>query len=91
MKRIVILIALALVLTACSPRFQDLTAVENAGDSELVSEVKDPDSSTIYRNVDGFANMNVMCVNGDAILSRSTNYEDFIIIHLPAGNHNLCP
>lgn len=92
MKRLIIIIAVfAVLVTACSPALQDLTTVEDTeGSSTAVARVIDPDSVTIYRNVDGFANVNIMCVSGDAIISRSTNYEDWQLLHVPAGIHNLC-
>lgn len=92
MQRLIIIIAVfAVLVTACSPALQDLTTVEDTeGSSTAVARVIDPDSVTIYRNVDGFANINVLCVNGDAIITRSTNYEDFIVVHIPAGENNLC-
>ena len=78
-------------LAACSPKFEDLTTVNNdEGSSTLEARVVDPDSVTIYRNVDQFPNVGVMCVNGDAFVYRSTNYEDFVLTHLPSGTHNLC-
>ena len=92
MKRLAIgAVVVGLVLTACSPKFQDLTAVENAGDSEITAIVMDPDSVTIYRNIDEFPNIGVMCVSGgDAFVYRSSNWNDVILIHLPKGTHNLC-
>ena len=92
-KAIVVAIVLGVFLvglTACSPKFQDLTAVENAGDSDITAIVSDPDSVTIYRNIDEFPNIGVMCVNGDAFVYRSANYNDVILVHIPSGNHNLC-
>jgi hypothetical protein len=84
------LIAVVLVLTACSPKFQDLTTVEDSEGSAITVEVKDPDTATIYRNVDSFPNYSIMCINGDALVSRSVNYEDWAPLHLPAGTHNFC-
>lgn len=94
MKKIAALLAvLALIVASCStsPKSEDLTTVER-GDSgsSLQAEVTDPDSVTIYRNVDEYPNINVMCVNGDAIITRSTTYTDYFVVHIPGGTHNLC-
>ena len=91
MKRLLLIIAVFAVLaTACSPKFQDLTTVDNPEDSAITVEVKDPDSATIYRNVDQFPNYSVMCIGGDALISRSTGYDDWAPLHLEAGTHSLC-
>ena len=92
MKRLLLIIAVFAVLaTACSPGFEDLTTVEaSEGSSEVVARVVDPDSVTIYRNIDEFANINVVCIAGDALVSRSSNYEDWQLLHLPSGTHSLC-
>ena len=94
MKRtITYLAAIALIASACSgsPKFEDLTTVER-GDSgsERVAEVADPDSVTIYRNVDKYRNINVMCINGDALITRSNPAEDYLVLHIPADRNNLC-
>ena len=89
-KTIIAIAALALLLAACSPKFQDLTTVENPDGSSITVEVKDPDTATIYRNVDEFPNYSIMCINGDALVSRSSNYGDWAPLHLPAGTHNFC-
>lgn len=93
MKRIAVIIAaLAIALTACtSPKYEDVTTVEADTSSSLEARVADPDSLTIYRNVDQFPNISVMCVNGDALLTRSTNYTDYFVVHIPAAENNLCP
>jgi hypothetical protein len=92
MKRLLLLVAVfAVLVTACSPALQDLTTVEDTeGSSSVIAEVLDPDSVTIYRNVDNFPNVGVMCVGGDAFVYRSNNYEDWRLIHLQAGTHSLC-
>ena len=91
MKRLTILVAvMAVVLAACSPQLEDLTYVEAPQESSAVAEVIDPDSVTVYRNIDGFANINIMCVNGDAFITRSLKWADWQIIHIPAGENNLC-
>jgi hypothetical protein len=91
MKRIIIIISVLFVLvTACSPKFQDITTVEDTEGSSVVVEVKDPDSVAIYRNVDKFPNYSILCINGDALISRSANYGDWAPLHLEAGTHSLC-
>jgi uncharacterized protein involved in tolerance to divalent cations len=90
MKRIIILIALALVLAACSPRAEDITNIETDGESEVVVKVIDPDSAVIVRNIDEYPNYSIICINGDALVSRSSKYADWAPLHLMAGTHSLC-
>lgn len=93
MRYVILLVAVfAVLLAACgSPKFEDLTTVESDdGGSSITAQVRDADSVTVYRNIDQFANINVMCVNGDALVTRSVSYTDYFVIHLAAGNHNLC-
>lgn len=83
--------ALAIVVSACSPGLEDLTTVENVeGSSSVTAEVLDPDSLTVYRNVDNFPNIAVMCVAGDALITRSNNWNDYQVVHVPWGQHSLC-
>ncbi len=80
-KRITLLaVALGMVAAACSPQFQDLEGIEP----------KDPDSVQILRNVDGYPNINIVCLNGDALIMRSQNYEDMQILFVPDNENNLC-
>ena len=91
MKRTILaVLAIALVATACSPKYEDLTNVENAGESTVIAEVRDPDSVTVYRNVDGYANINVLCIGGDAVINRSEKWGDYVPTHVP-GPNGLCP
>jgi hypothetical protein len=84
------LIAVVLVLTACSPRAEDITNIETDGDSEVVVQVIDPDSAVIVRNVDEYPNYSIICIAGDALVSRSSKYADWAPLHLMAGTHNFC-
>lgn len=81
MKRLALIAAaVALVGAACSPQFQDLEGIEPT----------DPDTVTLYRNIDGFPNVLVFCVNGDALIMRSQKYNDLQILHIPSNDNNLC-
>ena len=94
MKRIILGVGCLAILaaTACQPtQFEDVEMVEQGDEAtNLVAEVRDPDSITVYRNVDRFANINVMCVNGNAFITRSSNWGDWQPLYLAAGTHNLC-
>ena len=93
MKRILAVECLKiLAATACEPtQFEDVNLVQqDDGATTLAATVLDPDSVTIYRNVDEFANINVMCVDGNAFITRSSNWGDRQPLYLAAGTHNLC-
>ena len=83
MKKAIAIAALGvgLMATACSPQFDDLEGVEG----------QDPDHVIILRNVDGFPNINIVCLNGDALIMRSTKYDDMMIQHVPDSENQLCP
>lgn len=80
MKKLLAVAAVAIAVTACSPQFEDLKGIE----------AQDPDSVTILRNVDGYPNINVVCLNGDAFVMRSQKYDDLQILHIPRAENNLC-
>ena len=81
MRRIAILLtALALITAACSDQLTDLKGVE----------IQDPDTVSVYRNVDNFPNIAIMCIDGDALIMRSINYDDMMILHIPDNDNNLC-
>ena len=82
MKKIAFVAAgVALAISACSPQFDDLEGVEG----------QDPDHVIILRNVDGYPNINIVCLNGDALIMRSAGYNDMMIQHIPATENQLCP
>ena len=81
MKKIAFVAAgVALAISACSPQFEDLEGIVP----------QDPDSVTLLRNIDGFANINIVCLNGDAFVLRSAKYDDLQILHIPASENRLC-
>ena len=73
-------LVVAVGITACSDQTTDLKGIE----------IQDPDTVLVYRNVDTFPNIAVMCLNGDALIMRSQNYNDLAILHIPANDNNLC-
>ena len=80
MKKLLAIAAVAIAVTACSPQFEDLEGIVP----------QDPDSVTLLRNIDGFANINIVCLNGDAFVLRSAKYDDLQILHIPASENRLC-
>ena len=74
------IVALALIVGGCSQQFTDLKGVE----------AENPDSVRIFRNVDGFPNINIVCISGDALIMRSRNYEDLQILFIPDNENNVC-
>lgn len=88
MKKLLILMTLALALSACtSPKFEDLTTVERGDEGSAgTAEVRDPDSVTVLRNVDQFPNLNIVCLNGAALINRSANYDDWQTLYVPSPN-----
>ena len=80
MKKLLAIAAVAIAVTACSPQFEDLEGIVP----------HDPDSVTLLRNIDGFANINIVCLNGDAFVLRSAKYDDLQILHIPASENRLC-
>lgn len=83
-----------LSLAGCQQQFQDIDSdyvVEQRVD-DLEPVITNPDSITVYRNVDGFPNYAVLCINGDAIgLQSSANaaspvdLDDQVHCGAPAG------
>ena len=81
-RKIAMVVAgVALAISACSPQFEDLEGVEG----------QDPDHVILLRNIDGYPNINIVCLNGDALVMRSANYDDMMIQHIPDSENRLCP
>ena len=80
MKKLLAVAAVAIAVTACSPQFDDLEGVE----------AQDPDNVILLRNIDGYPNINIVCLNGDALIMRSTGYDDMMIQHVPSSENRLC-
>ena len=75
-----VLASIAMVIGGCSDQLTDLKGIE----------IQDPDTVSVYRNVDNFPNVAIMCIDGDALIMRSSNYDDMMILHIPDNDNNLC-
>lgn len=69
---------LAVLAAGCQEQFQDLDTEFYADPREHRQEypvrIANPDSLTIYRNADGFPNVEIVCVQGVPFSTTSANH-----------------
>lgn len=94
MKRIVFYLVLAIAIVsltaACTQsQFQDVETDHEVAraDENLTAQVLNPDSITVYRNVDLHPNVAVLCIKGAAIVTHTREAAPF---YVPELNHT-CP
>lgn len=75
--RVVAVLLLVVVLAGCTQQqFQDVeTRFEfPRADEALTVEVFNPDSVTVFRNIDGHPNLALVCIDGVAFVTQSSTY-----------------
>lgn len=81
MRRLVALVLATLVLSGCTQQqLQDIeTDWEYPKAVDGLVEARNPDKIIIYRNVDRFPNVVILCIEGKAVLTSSTTGQARVI------------